>query len=379
MAARAEVRPSAEFRFQVKQRGGSSVGRCYQCATCSSVCELAPAEAPFPRRQMLWAQWGLADRVAGDPGVWLCHQCNDCSVRCPRDARPGDVVQVLRSMAVEHLAFPRFLGRLVGRAGSTWPILLAVPLLFWIGVLLAVNGFAIPSVEPGLSFVQGQFYYDALVPHWLIYAVFFPIAGWVTLAAVVSGSRLWRLMGEGATRRGSFLANVIPAMRDIGTHKRFGDCGEASGRRWGHFWTLWGFVGAAVTSGLLVVYLYGFHMYPLSLVHWVKWLGNISAVILVVGGVMLVTNRLRGELRVGSTGAFDRFFLGVVAAVITTGVLTEVARFVLPPIVASGLYVMHLSVVMTLFVTFPYSKFAHLIYRTLAMVHQRMVDDAPQQ
>ena len=36
------------------------------------------------------------------------------------------------------------------------------------------------------------------------------------------------------------------------------------------------------------------------------------------------------------------------------------------------LYIVHLGVVMTLFLTFPYSKFAHLLYRTLAMVHERM-------
>ena len=126
MATQTAVIPSAEFRRELKARGGASAARCFQCATCSSVCELAPADAPFPRRQMLLAQWGLADQLAGDPAVWLCHQCNDCSVRCPRDAKPGDVMQVIRSLTVEKLAKPKFMGSLVAKARTTWPALLGL-------------------------------------------------------------------------------------------------------------------------------------------------------------------------------------------------------------------------------------------------------------
>ena len=36
-------------------------------------------------------------------------------------------------------------------------------------------------------------------------------------------------------------------------------------------------------------------------------------------------------------------------------------------------YIAHLGTVLSMFATFPYSKFAHLLYRSLAMVHERMV------
>ena len=64
--------------------------------------------------------------------------------------------------------------------------------------------------------------------------------------------------------------------------------------------------------------------------------------------------------------------------VIGTGVFTEVFRFIaIPPVVACFVYVLHLGVVLCLFLTLPYSKFAHIVYRTLAMVHQFMVQPEP--
>jgi quinone-modifying oxidoreductase subunit QmoC len=365
MASTSAIVSSPAFRREVLERGGESVARCYQCATCSSVCELAPAEAPFPRRQMLWTQWGLSDRLAGDPAVWLCHQCNDCTVHCPRDARPGDILQVVRSLVIESLAVPRSLGRLVANAKKSWPILFGVPLLFWI-VLLGTLG----RLAPPADFHA----YDQIVPHSVIYAVFFPMTGLVALAAFLSGRRYWQMMGEAAPRSRSFLSGLWATTMAISNHKRFGSCGTAHFRRLGHLLLFWGFVGAAVTSGLLIVaiYIQGYEL-PLPLLHPYKLLGNISAVALVVGAGILVVVRYTDKDRAGSSTSYDTFFTTTVALVIATGVLVELVRVLTPglPALAVGSYILHLGVITTLFVTFPYSKFAHMLYRTLAMVHEQ--------
>src|SRR4030067_935234 len=300
MAPMAAVFPSADSRADLASRGGDAAARCYQCATCSSVCQLAPKDGPFPRRQMLKAQWGLGDQLVNDPAVWLCHQCNDCTVRCPRDAKPGDVMQTVRSLMVEKLAVPAFMGRLVAKAGSTRPLRLGAPFLFWVLVLFSVVG-------------------------------------------------------------------------EISKHRRFSECAAAASRRWGHFALLWGFVGAAVTSGfiLLAIYVLQSEM-PLPLLHPFTVLGNLLPVLLLVGGVIVMYNRLVGGNRTGSSTAFDNFFLSVVLLVILTGVLAEAGRFLFPPAMNAWIYIVHLTVVLCLFATFPYSKFAHMVYRMLAMVHERM-------
>jgi quinone-modifying oxidoreductase subunit QmoC len=365
MASTSALISSPAFRQELLKRGGETAARCYQCATCSAVCELAPVEAPFPRRQMLWTQWGLADRLATDPAVWLCHQCNDCTTHCPRDARPGDVLQTVRGLVVESLAFPQALGRLVANARRTWPILFGVPLLFWIA-LLATSGL----LQPPTDFHA----YEQIVPHGMLYSVFFPLSGFVALAAFVSGRRYWQAMGAAAPRSKSFVSGLWAATVDIATHERFGSCGTARFRRLGHLALFWGFVGAAVTSGLLIfaIYIQGYEL-PLALLHPYKLLGNLSAILLVVGAGILVVARLSDRDRAGASTAFDSFFSTVVVLVIATGVLVELVRLVAPgvPAAAVTLYVLHLGVVTTLFVTFPYSKFAHMLYRTLAMVHER--------
>ncbi len=154
---------------------------------------------------------------------------------------------------------------------------------------------------------------------------------------------------------------------------------------------MWGFIGAAITSGFAVVYLYGDTMLLLLVLqdlavrvpgipgaeisHWVKWLGNVSAVALVLGGLLLWLNRRNtSDKLVGATTPFDRFFLWVVLAVIGTGVFTEIFRFVpgFSPMIGFAVYIIHLGVVLCLFLTLPYSKFAHILYRTLAMAHERL-------
>ena len=92
---------------------------------------------------------------------------------------------------------------------------------------------------------------------------------------------------------------------------------------------------------------------------------------------MLFANRLkRNDKLVGQTTAFDRFFLWLVLAVIATGVATEIFRYMIAvPTVGLAVYIVHLGVVLSLFLTLPYSKFAHIYYRSLAMVHERMTQE----
>jgi quinone-modifying oxidoreductase subunit QmoC len=359
------ISQSRELRSELARRGVADAARCMQCATCTSVCDLAASSGlVFPRRQVLLAQWGQVDRLVADPALWLCHGCNDCSARCPRDARPGDAMSAIRSIVIEQVAAPRALARLVGRAATTWPLLVGAPILLWVVLVGAVSGFTAKSAPLAWS----QF-----VPQWLIYAVFLPAAAFAVLASIAGARSVWAAWGGGGTRHGSLLSGLARIVVDVVDHRRFAACRAAAPRRSGHLVLLLGFLGALLTTSLLGVAMDVLGVKtPLPQTHPIKLLGNVSAILLVVGTVFLASNRLRGRVGVTRAAAFDTFFLSLVAAVVATGIGAELGRVALPTPAALAIYLLHLGTVLSLFLTFPFSKFAHALYRTLAMAHERL-------
>ena len=101
------VQPDLDFIKAMKEAGGDTLKKCYQCATCSVACPLSSDDNPFPRKQMILAQWGLKDKLISDANIFLCHQCGDCTEMCPRGARPGDVLGAIRSYAYRSLEIGR--------------------------------------------------------------------------------------------------------------------------------------------------------------------------------------------------------------------------------------------------------------------------------
>lgn len=350
------VEPDTAFIANVMASGGEDLKKCYQCATCSTVCTQSPADAPFPRKQILKAQWGLKQQLVADPAIWLCHDCGDCTANCPRGGRPSDILAAVRQQVITCLSFPSVLGRLTANPK-------ALPLLMLLPVLIFA---AIAYWSPVRSHA-GPYEFADVFPIAVLEPLFFAVAGFVLLAFAVGIARMVRAFG--AVDPGRSIVRGLPAaVTEIATHKRFAKCGAEQKRRTGHLLSLYGFAGLALVGTAVGIATMASVMHtPLALTNPWKIFANLSAVVILAGSSLLLVDRLRDSKKRKSSGFFDWFFLLLLFLVVVTGIASELLRLMQAVTVMYWVYGVHLVLIFSLFISAPYSKFAHLAYRTVAL------------
>ena len=348
------IQPDVSFIREVRAAGGGDLKKCFQCATCSVVCDLSPDDAPFPRKQMIAAQWGLKDQLLCDPAIWLCHNCGSCTTQCPRGARPGDVMAALRQLAIRHFAFPGFMGRLVANPKAL-PVLFLVPVLVLLAMVLWVpKGPATPELE-----------FANLFPVVAVEALFFTVS---TLAAVAFLVGVIRYLKALRMCCPGILLNFPPVSAEIVTHERFAQCSANQGVRWGHFLVLWGFLGlASVGTTIGIGTMAGLLRTPLPWGSPLKILANVCAAVILTGAVILMKERISNHSRRAASTYFDWLFLGTLTSVVFTGILLQFFRLAQVAYLMYPVYFVHLVLTLALLLYAPYSKFAHMAYRTVAM------------
>jgi len=361
------IQPDLDFVKELTAAGGGdSLKKCFQCATCSVVCNVTHTDTPFPRKEMIWAQWGLKDKLIADPDIWLCHQCSDCTAYCPRGAKPGEVLGAIRRLSIQAHSSPSLFAKLAASPAGLLPLIL-IP-VFIIGAVILGLG--------RLNHLDGPIVFEKLVPIPAVDSIFISAALFAVLSFWGGIKRFWSGMHR-ATGMESTEGNPIPALLgvlpEIIGHKRFDKCDVQSGRTLAHKLVFWGFAGLAVTTTWAVIYLYGMHWEgPYSITNPVKWLALVSMVSLLYGIFKVISNRGKTEEKAGKGSYFDWAFIWLVVLVGLTGALSWGVRLIGLPS-AYFIYFCHLVFVFCLFAYAPFSKMAHMVYRTTAMVFSRYV------
>jgi quinone-modifying oxidoreductase, subunit QmoC len=366
------IEPDVGFVKEVIGLGGDTLKKCFQCATCSVACPISPDTKPFPRKEMIAASWGLKDRLVGNLDIWLCHHCGDCTTMCPRGAKPGEVLGAVRSYAIADYAVPKSVGKAVNDPKKL-PILMGIPVVIFI-VLGLITGLLDFSPSLGEHGIAHHMFFST----WLVDMIFVPLAIWVVVIFALGLKRFIADIHENAVLEGKtekkefeifgFIKAIPSILPSILKHDKFSECSENKDRATAHLMVFWSFVGLFIVTNIFFVVLYVFQQHgPYSQLNPVKWLANVAGVALVIGSALMIKNRLAKK---DQTSTYkDWYLLGLVFGLGVTGVLTEATRLAGMAGVTYVVYFIHLVFVFNLFAFLPFSKLAHLVYRTVALAY----------
>ncbi len=384
------IKPDLGYVREVIAAGGESLKKCYQCATCSVVCDVTPAGSPFPRKEMVLAQWGQKDRLVNNADVWLCHQCSDCTAKCPRDAKPGEVLAAIRRTAYKAHAVPGFMGALFANTAYL-PVVFLIPIVVLAAMVLLnnqpVSGGHLFPIFGGEGFMPaGEIHFSKMMPIVTgIDLTFLTVAALAVLSAFASLSRFWKSLEAqvpASVPRKGFGASAGEFLGELLSHASFKKCQVNAGRTTGHLLMVWGFVLAFVTTNIVLVYEWGtkfgilheletpLHFSGLGLIP--KLIGNAAALAMLAGGLLLIGNRMK-TANDNPANAYDWAFLLSIFLVGLTGFGAQILRLLDVASLAYPVYFAHLVFVFYVIAYLPYSKLAHLLYRSLAIIHAKNV------
>ncbi len=349
---------------------------CNACRYCEGFCAVFPA---MTRR----LTFGEADvhYLAN-----LCHNCGACLHACQYAPPHEFAVNVPRAMAAvrrrtyQVYAWPAPLGRLYQRNGLTLAVALAAGMALFL--LLAVAGHG-RLFDPGAA---GDFY--AVFPHNLMVGLFGPVFLFVTAALAIGVRRFWRDVSPATGGQVGLPAPAAGEAAGAVLRLRYLDGGHGDGcndeddrftlrRRRFHHLTFYGFLLCFAATSLGTIYHYGFGLVaPYDLPSLPKVLGALGGLGLLVGPAGLWRlNRRRDPLH--GDPAQKPMDLGFIALLFLTSA-TGLTLWGLRGTAAMPLVLcLHLGAVMALFLTLPYGKFAHGIYRTAALLRQSIEKRLP--
>ena len=343
------------------------MGICNACRYCEGFCAVFPAmerRRTFSDQDLIY----LAN---------LCHNCRGCYYACqyaPPHEFDLNVPKVLEELRVEtyrRYAWPRFLADLFRRNGLAVALITAVSL-----TLVLLLTFFLQGSSTVFSTHRGAGAFYEVIPYKLMVLPALAIALWSLLALLIGGARFWHDTGG----RLSQLVNPrvhLSAMWDTlrlrylqsdGHGCTYPDEQFSHARRWFHHLVFYGFMLNLASTTVAAIYNHFLHrVAPYPFWSWPVVLGTVGGVGLLLGAAGLFWFKWQSDPEPANSNfrGMDLMFSLLLFLTSLTGLLLLALRET--PAMGTLLAV-HLGVVAGLFLTIPYGKFVHALYRYAALL-----------
>jgi len=354
-------RVDPDLRKELKHFGGDDISACMNCGNCTAVCQLSKDSTVFPRKAIRYLQLGMKDQLFASPEPWLCYYCGECSDTCPRDANPGETMMAARRYLTSLYDWTG-LSRLLYRSAA-WEVgLLVLVALVVGGLFLFLHG---PVVRDRVELTTFAPTAWVELGDWILAAMlsFFLLTNaWRMSRKIMKGQKV--PLGLALREFKSFLVHGL-------TQKRWREC--ATPTRW--FKHLLLVTGYATMLLMVVVFLRWFQTDEIrSFWHPTRLLGYYATAVLLYVTADAMISRLRKKEQIHKhSDLTDWMFLVLLFLTTLTGIFVHLFRLAGWPMPTYIIYVVHLMIaVPMLVVEVPFGKWAHLLYRPLAIYLTRL-------
>jgi ferredoxin len=331
--------------------------------------------AGFPRRMIRMAQVGMERELLASEDLWRCYACGECTETCPRKADPAEFMAAARSYAISRYDFTGLAGLANRSAIGNLSVFAIFSVFFSLLLMSKMNsgGAALPLFD----FLPGVWIHD-------IGVVLFTVVGLSAVFGTASMAvRYWQQRrDEGIVLNFAALPGAIySALSDALLHRRFRNCDSeaadtdpAALQPW--YLRPW-LVHAAVMGGFLAMLLattLDFMLKPIGspAPPWfpMRILGAVGGIVCLCGLSIVLLRRAQGKETPYTKSSFaDWFFPVLLTATVLTGLFCEIIVHLPSPTSLGHLvFFAHVVLAMDLVAMLPLTKFAHVLYRTLALV-----------
>jgi len=380
------------FLHKLERFGAFDVNACFNCGNCTAICPLSTGNDSFPRRMIRYAQIGDRDRLLACKELWLCYYCGECSDTCPRQAEPGEFMASARRYAIA-VYEPTGISHMLYTSKLFTMVFMTLLSVFFTLLLLMGHG---PMLE-GAPHLFDMNETEGFLSFELIHDMgltLFAVAGLAAVGGIVRMTlRLTRTkskqgMGNEATT-GLFAritASVKNVIIELAGQKRYRDCQEEPKTPWYrahwfiHMSIMWGFIGLGVATALdylLIIVADKAPGQPDPLWWPTRLLGTLAGLLMVYGTSLALVERYRKPDKYTSHSLpSDWLFLWLLWLAGLTGFILEAALY-LPTMWTWGyiVFLIHVVLAMELIVLIPFTKFAHSVYRPLALLIHELSRD----
>ncbi|MSV35777.1 MAG: tricarballylate utilization 4Fe-4S protein TcuB [Bryobacterales bacterium] len=320
---------------------------CNSCRYCEGYCAVFPA---------------MEQRLSFTPAdvrylANLCHNCAECYYACqfaPPHEFAVNVPQVFAEIRAE--SYKQY----------AWPAYVRVS-----GWLAATLGLVVMFLLAGSREALNANFYG-IISHETMVAVFSVISGYIAMVYAMGVRRFWKESGE----RLPGVSAWMQAARDVFTMKNLSSSGagctypdeeHSQSRRVFHHFTFYGFLLCLASTTVAAIYHFAGSVAPHPYFSAPVILGTLGGIGLLIGPVGLYALKRRRDPAIvdAQQDGTDVSFLVLLFLTSLTGLLLLALR---ESAAMGALLRVHLGVVLGLFLTLPYGKFVHGIYRSAALL-----------